>query len=251
MGGHRQRLDGVAAVAPPISQPPGVGGGRQDPNLRGVKDGLRYRFFRRMQNGEVTEAKCVARRVSTSWRSGHATYTLPEQKVIELPAGTLFPTAHSLKLIERAEAGETLVLAVVFDGSDDKGPMEISAALAGSSKPAAEQAKLSPLLAAGPVYRLSLAFYAPQGEATTGDEATPQQEQSVENLLLNGVYDRLTLDDLGNFTGLRSSKRAAVPAPGRDKASGYRGSGYRHRGSRQARGLCGSHPRPVWREAHP
>lgn len=178
------------------------------------KDGKRYRFFMRNLDGDnVTSEYKGEAEMPAPGQPGLVRFETPAQKQLVLPRGTLFPTAHSLALFHHLAAGDPTFLATVFDGSDDKGPMEISAALAGSSKPAAEQAKLSPLLAAGPVYRLSLAFFAPQGEATTGDEATPQQEQSI-SIYANGVIDRLGLD-YGSFTvDAVLKKLEGLPAPG-------------------------------------
>ena len=178
------------------------------------KDGKRYRFFMRNFDGDnVTSEYKGEAEMPAPGQAGVVRFETPAQKQLALPRGTLFPTAHSLALFRHLAAGDPTFLATVFDGSDDKGPMEISAALAGSSKPAAEQAKLSPLLAAGPVYRLSLAFFAPQGEATTGDEATPQQEQSI-SIYANGVIDRLGLD-YGSFTvDAVLKKLEGLPAPG-------------------------------------
>jgi len=178
------------------------------------KDGKRYRFFMRNFDGDnVTSEYKGEAEMPAPGQAGVVRFETPAQRQLALPRGTLFPTAHSLALFRHLAAGDPTFLATVFDGSDDKGPMEISAALAGSSKPAAEQAKLSPLLAAGPVYRLSLAFFAPQGEATTGDEATPQQEQSI-SVYANGVIDRLGLD-YGSFTvDAVLKKLEGLPAPG-------------------------------------
>jgi hypothetical protein len=185
-----------------------------DLNSWEAKDGKRYRFFMRNFDGDNVSSEFKGEaEMPAPGQAGLVRFETPAQKRLALPRGTLFPTGHSLALFRHLAAGDPTFLATVFDGSDDKGPMEISAALAGSSKPAAEQAKLSPLLAAGPVYRLSLAFYAPQGEATTGDEATPQQEQSV-SIYANGVIDRLT-QDYGSFTvDAVLKKLEGLPAPG-------------------------------------
>lgn len=48
---------------------------------------------------------------------GSVRYSLPEDKRIELPVGTIFPTEHVLQLIEKARAGERVVSHNVFDGS--------------------------------------------------------------------------------------------------------------------------------------
>ena len=213
-----------------------------DLNSWEAKDGKRYRFFMRNFDGDnVTseykgEAEMPApgqagvaasrprRRSGSPCRAGPCFRPAIASPCSAIWRGRPDVSRHRLRRLRRARG------------------RWISAALAGSSKPAAEQAKLSPLLAAGPVYRLSLAFYAPQGEATTGDEATPQQEQSV-SIYANGVIDRLTLD-YGSFT-VDAVLKEAGGAPGAWLLRlGLPGSGC-YRAGRQARGLCGWHPRPT------
>jgi hypothetical protein len=156
------------------------------------KDGLRYRFFiRRMQNGEVASELRGEARIDEPGGAGTATYTLPEKRVIELPPGTLFPTAHSLKLIERAEAGDTLVYAIVFDGSDEDGLFDVSAALGPRTPPAGETA--TEPLAAGPSWTVSLAFY------LTGKEAVVPEHEQFVRMYANGVVDSLLID-YGDYT---------------------------------------------------
>jgi hypothetical protein len=50
---------------------------------------------------------------------GAARYSVPEGEVTELPAGTVFPTAHVADLIEAARAGERVLSREVFDGSGE------------------------------------------------------------------------------------------------------------------------------------
>lgn len=162
------------------------------------KDGLRYRFFiRRMQNGEVASELRGEARIDEPGGAGVATYTLPEEKKIDLPAGTLFPTAHSLKLIERAEAGDTMVYAVVFDGSDEDGLFDVSAAIGRKMAPSegtvAEGSAAELSLASGPSWPVSLAFY-----LSGSDAAVPEHEQFVK-MYRNGVVDSLLID-YGDYT---------------------------------------------------
>jgi hypothetical protein len=173
------------------------------------KDGGRYRFFMRNFDGETvtSEIKGEAEQ-GAGGGAGMVHFEVPKAKQLTLPRGTLFPTAHSRALLQRAAAGDATFFATVFDGSDDKGPVDISAVLAGHGAPSAESAKLSPLLATGPVYRLGLAFY-----ELGGNDSTPEQEQAV-SLYANGVIDRLTLD-FGSFTvDAVLKKLEALPASG-------------------------------------
>jgi EipB-like len=177
------------------------------------KDGKHYRFFMRNLDGDtVTSSFKGEATIAAAGQPGTVQFEEPKGKTVTLPPGTLFPTGHTLALLRHLGAGDPTYLATVFDGSDDKGPIEISAALAGRGQPAADETKLSPLLT-GPTYRLSLAFYAPAGESNGGDESTPQQEQSV-SLYANGVIDKLTMD-YGSFTVDAALKKLEpLPAPG-------------------------------------
>ncbi len=158
------------------------------------KDGLRYRFFvRKLENGELTEEFRGEARLDGPGKGGVAEYTLPEQRSIELPPDTLFPTAHSLKLMERIVAGDTLFWARVFDGSDAEGLFDVSAVVASHLATEAGGPNRSPLLAAGPSARVGLAFYAAEGEA-----AEPEHEQTLR-LHRNGVVEGLDLN-FGDFT---------------------------------------------------
>jgi hypothetical protein len=178
-----------------------------------AKNGKHYRFFMRNLDGDtVTSAFKGEAEMPAAGQAGVVRFEQPSGKTLTLPRGTLFPTGHTLALLRHLAAGDITFLATVFDGSDDKGSIQISAALASRGQAAAEVSKLSPLLAGGPVYRLSLAFFAPDGEGS-GDESTPEQEQSV-SIYGNGVIDRLTMD-YGSFTVDAALKKLeALPASG-------------------------------------
>ena len=63
------------------------------------KDGLRYRFYaRQMQSGKEKEEFRGEARLNGVGDGGMAKYTSPSSYEVKLPAGTLFPTAHSFKL---------------------------------------------------------------------------------------------------------------------------------------------------------
>jgi hypothetical protein len=46
---------------------------------------------------------------------------------MQLPPGTLFPTAHTLALLKHIEAGESFLWATIFDSFDEDGISDISA----------------------------------------------------------------------------------------------------------------------------
>ncbi len=158
-----------------------------------AKDGLRYRFFvRQLQDGEVKEELRGEARLDGVGAAGTARYSLPKANTVALPAGTLFPTAHTVMLLERAAAGELLVWAKVFDGSDESGLFGVNAVIGPPrAKPQGAAAPMSPLTA-GPVRHVDLAFF-----AATGQAAEPEHEQNLD-MHDNGVVEYLVLD-YGDF----------------------------------------------------
>src|SRR5579871_277330 len=174
-----------------------------------AKDGLSYRFLVRDFTGDKQSSELGGEATLRSpGGPGIAHFTKPTTEAMALPAGTLFPTAHSDTLLRHLAAGDRQFFATVFDGTDDKQLFEISAVLSNTLKPGAEAARLSPLLAEGPIYRLGLAFY-----GAHGDSSTPDQEQTVD-LYANGIIGKLTLD-YGDFTvDAVLKKLEAVPSPG-------------------------------------
>jgi hypothetical protein len=173
------------------------------------KDGLRYRFFVRNLTGDKeTSAFKGDARLDGPGLGGQAHFTEPKDSTMTLPAGTLFPTAHTITLLNHLTAGDRLLFATVFDGTDDKGMFDISAVLADMPAPEPAIAALSPLVAHGPIYRVGLAFYTPGSS-----QSTPEHEQTL-SIYANGIVGKLSLD-YGSFTvGAALTKVEALPAPG-------------------------------------
>lgn len=158
------------------------------------KDGLRYRFYvRKFQNGELYEELRGDARLDGLGKGGVAQYTLPEPRKLHLPAGTMFATAHSLKLLELAGSGGQFLWATVFDGSDEAGLFGVNAVVSDRREPKGVDDARSPLLVAGPSWHVALAFF-----AATGQAAEPEHEQGLR-LHANGVTEDLVLD-YGDFT---------------------------------------------------
>jgi hypothetical protein len=169
-----------------------------------AKDGKRYRFFIRRfdASGESESVRGVAEIGADG--SGRATYSEPEARVIELPAGTLFPTGHTAHVLESAAAGSAPVWTLVFDGSGDEGLMGVSAALSPQLPPGSPTQFVSPLLRDQASWQVNMAFYQPDAA-----NAEPEQEQ-ILRLFANGVVDEMRLDygdfvlnaDLADLTAL-------------------------------------------------
>ncbi len=160
------------------------------------KDGNRYNFnVRRVTNEKETED--FRGTATLNEQGGSGIYTVPKGKTVKLPPGTLFPTAHTALLLEKAMAGEKLFTRHVFDGSDEEGAADVSAFIGGRVDPAQANdlpadLRGNPLLAQ-PAWPIRLAFH---GEETETGE--PDYEMSL-TLQPNGV-SRFIMIDYGDFT---------------------------------------------------
>ncbi|HEX6011714.1 MAG TPA: DUF1849 family protein [Geminicoccaceae bacterium] len=121
---------------------------------------------------------------------GTARYSLPEGDVVELPAGTIFPTEHVADLIEAAQAGERVVSRQVFDGS---GENALTRATAIIGRPKA--VRLAGGAAEERRWPVGIAYF---GEGKAEDDALPQFEISFD-LSEGGVLHDVKLD-YGEFT---------------------------------------------------
>jgi hypothetical protein len=80
---------------------------------------------RRERNGEVfEELRGHATRHPDG--TGKAVYSLPEGLEFDMPAGSLFPAAHTAETVAQMRAGKKIFSVPVFDGSDQEGPEEIN-----------------------------------------------------------------------------------------------------------------------------
>lgn len=94
------------------------------------KTGKSYRFrVRNLRNGQVIETYDGEARLGDN--GGTAIFHLPDEddQVFDLPAGTMFPTAHTSELIRSARKGSKFLVSPIFDGSAVQGAFQVSAAL--------------------------------------------------------------------------------------------------------------------------
>lgn len=167
------------------------------------KDGLRYRFNeRRLRNGEPDEEVKGEARLDGSDKGGKADFSKPDTVTMTLAPKVLFPTAHTLLLIDRALAGDNFLSREVFDGATEDNASQISAVIGpridptvSSDKAAAgtagdkdkSKALKSPLIER-PSWRVRLAFFPAD---TKADE--PDYELGMR-LFDNGVSGDMSLD---------------------------------------------------------
>jgi hypothetical protein len=113
-------------------------------------------------------------------------YSLPDDTTKQLPPGTLFPMAHTARIIAAAKAGEKFVALPLFDGTGTDGAQDTSIVIVGWNPPAAN-AKW-PDLAALPSGRVHIAFF----DRTAGTQE-PDYEVGMR-YWENGIADDLEMD---------------------------------------------------------
>jgi EipB-like len=160
------------------------------------KDGLRYRFNVKRGHGseEDSDPSEVQGEASLKGKgkAGTVRFDKPEKQEIALPAGTLFPTEHTLVLIQKAKAGEKFDRHPVFDGAELEGPSMMTAFLL-PKRDAPPGGKPSMLTAAQPVWPVTIAVF------SEGDKSeTPSFEMTIY-LQENGVVPEMIMD-YGDFS---------------------------------------------------
>src|SRR3954454_18530970 len=116
---------------------------------------MRFRM-RQTTDTEITEQAEGAATLDSVGGPGVIHYTVPEEKDMRMPAGTVFPMAHTEAIIAAAEAGKRFLAVPIFDGTGDRGAQDTSIAIANWGPNAS--APYPPLanLAAG---RVRIAFF--------------------------------------------------------------------------------------------
>jgi hypothetical protein len=125
-----------------------------------AKDGLSYRFtLRSLRDGEVDETLRGRAFLDGKGKGGKAVFVEPQGLQIDLPAGTLFPTEHTLVLIKNAEKGEQQVARMVFDGATRDGALEVNAIIGMKANEQAVGSKIPAAIGAHPSWHVRMAFF--------------------------------------------------------------------------------------------
>lgn len=154
------------------------------------KDGTRLRFrMRQTTEGAVQEQVEGTAALERAGGPGSIMYTQPEEKEVRLPAGTLFPMAHTEAILRAAVDGKRFVNLPIFDGTGDKGVQDSGVAIAGWQDP---QENRYPVLSPLQSGRVRIAFF---------DRSKPDQSPEYEvgmRYFSNGIADDLLMD-FGEF----------------------------------------------------
>lgn len=178
-------------------------------------DGKSFDFnSRRKRDGELyQELRGTA--VRNDKGVGSVTYTTPEGLAFDMPEGGLFPMAHTAEMMNAIRAGKKVFSAVVFDGSDDEGPIEINTIV---GKAVNVMATMQPgptidtTLINSPARKVRMAFF-PVGN----DNEAADYEMDVV-LHDNGIISSMTVD-YGEFSvsqTLAALEKIPTPSCGKE-----------------------------------
>ena len=175
-----------------------------------TKDGLGLRFsVRNIQNDEVDEELRGHADLTATGGKGRATFTLPEARSFELPAGTLFPTTHLALILQHARDGDKSASYTVFDGARLDGAFQVNAVIGRSPRVTGATVVKGDvgLMRNQPSWSVRFAFFA------TGDQGTNPEYEMALDLLGNGIARSMLLD-YGDFAvDARLVQLQALPRP--------------------------------------
>lgn len=169
-----------------------------------AKDGHALQFhMRQTTNQSVTSEVAGDAKIDASG-AGTVSYTLPEVATKTLPQGVLFPTAHTVAILEAAEAGKKFLALPLFDGTSADGAQDSSIVINAWNDPT--KTGFAPL-AALPSGRVHIAFFDRDAASQS-----PDYEVSMR-YWANGVADGLTMD-FGDFVMDGKLDTLVVAKPG-------------------------------------
>jgi len=176
------------------------------------KDGLRYRFNQKeTRNGTVDEEIRGSAQLDGPGKGGTVTFEKPQPQTMKLPPGALFPSAHTILLIQKAEAGDNFVSRQVFDGATVEGAVLVSAVIGPKVDATVAKASADPKsepnpksdpnqqgLANNPIlqrpgWHVRLAFF-------PADENAEKPDYELGMLLLDNGISRDMMIDYGDYT---------------------------------------------------
>lgn len=164
------------------------------------KNGRRFSFLLRQGDGKTMKIEDQGSAV-TGPDGGKVVYTVPGGRVETLPAGTLFPMAHTRAILEAAAAGKPYIDPPLFDGTSTHGAEHTFVAILARS-PARKDS--FPALASLPSTLVDIGFWRRDLKDDEPDFRTQMR------YFTNGVSRDVRLD-FGNF--VMTGKLTALTIP--------------------------------------
>lgn len=157
------------------------------------KDGLRYQFNEKeTRNGDVDQEIHGEAQLDASGKGGVARFSQPRAAGLRLAPGVLFPSAHTILLIDKARTGATFVSRQVFDGSAEENAVQVSAFIGNTAPAEPASTKLSPLVMR-PGWNIRLAFF-------PDDAKAEEPDYELGMVLLDNGVSRDMIIDYGDYT---------------------------------------------------
>jgi hypothetical protein len=171
------------------------------------KDGLRYRFNQKeTRNGTVDQEIRGQAQLDGPGKGGTISFEKPQTQTMKLPPGALFPSAHTILLIERAQAGDNFVSRQVFDGATVEGAVLVSAVIgpkiepakadadktSAGGKPADPDPSLNDPVLQRPGWHIRLAFF-------PADQNAEKPDYELGMTLLDNGISRDMVIDYGDY----------------------------------------------------
>ena len=167
-----------------------------------AKDGRHLAFDMKQKSNGVVTQQLRGEAVVDASGAGQIRYTLPQKTIVTLPAGTLFPMAHTAAIIRAARAGLKSIAPTLFDGTGTDGAQDTYVTILGWH--AAPSNSSQPELAGLGTSRVHVAFF-----SRTPATITPDYESAMR-YFDNGVADQLSMD-FGDFTMLGTMRSFTLP----------------------------------------
>lgn len=154
------------------------------------KDGLSMRFrMKQSTDAAVTDQAEGEAHLDSVGGPGTIHYTVPEERDMAMPAGTLFPMGHTEAILNGASEGKKFMSLPIFDGTGTKGTQDSSVVVLGWGPPGPAPFPALEGLASG---RVHIAFFdrGVSDAAATKPAGSPDYEVSM-TYWANGVADGL------------------------------------------------------------
>jgi hypothetical protein len=170
-----------------------------------AKDGLKFRYhMRQTTDTAVTSQTDGEATLSKTGGPGEAHYTTPHDATSPLPAGTVFPMAHTAAIIAAARDKKHFLTLPLFDGTDEAGVEDSFIVLLDWKQPMPTKwPALTPL----PSTRVNIAFFDHAASAVT-----PTYEVAMR-YWENGVADDMKMN-FGDFV-MSAKLQEFTPQPHR------------------------------------
>jgi hypothetical protein len=167
------------------------------------KDGLSFRFHMvQKSDSEITSQTDGAAHLVKIGGPGEIAYRVPKETKLDLPAGTLFPMAHTLAIINAAREGKKFLALPLFDGTDDDGYEDSSIAIIDWKAPYHTDREILSSLSST---RVRIAFFDHAAGAPT-----PTYEVAMR-YWENGIADAMLMD-FGDFV-MNAKMTELTPIP--------------------------------------